>query len=89
MTRLRASIARRLVAQHNAAMLTTFNEVDMAPVMALRKKYQEQFQATHNGTRLGFMSFFVRAATEALKRFSVNASIDGNDIVYPVTMISA
>ena len=84
MTRLRASIARRLVeAQHNAAMLTTFNEVDMAPVMALRKKYQEQFQATHNGTRLGFMSFFVRAATEALKRFpSVNASIDGNDIVY-------
>lgn len=84
MTRLRASIAKRLVeAQHNAAMLTTFNEVDMAPVMALRKKYQEQFQATHNGTRLGFMSFFVRAATEALKRFpSVNASIDGNDIVY-------
>ena len=84
MTRLRASIAKRLVeAQHNAAMLTTFNEVDMAPVMALRKKYQEQFQATHNGTRLGFMSFFVRATVEALKRFpSVNASIDGNDIVY-------
>ena len=84
MTRLRASIAKRLVeAQHNAAMLTTFNEVDMAPVMALRRKYQDQFQATHNGTRLGFMSFFVRAATEALKRFpSVNASIDGNDIVY-------
>ena len=84
MTRLRASIAKRLVeAQHNAAMLTTFNEVDMSPVMALRKKYQDQFQKTHNGTRLGFMSFFVRAATEALKRFpSVNASIDGNDIVY-------
>ena len=84
MTRLRASIAKRLVeAQHNAAMLTTFNEVDMAPVMALRKKYQEQFQKTHNGTRLGFMSFFVRACVEALKRFpSVNASIDGNDIVY-------
>ncbi len=84
MTRLRASIARRLVeAQHNAAMLTTFNEVDMAPVMALRKKYQDQFQQTHNGTRLGFMSFFVRAAVEALKRFpAVNASIDGNDIVY-------
>ena len=84
MTRLRASVARRLVeAQHNAAMLTTFNEVDMAPIMALRKKYQEQFQKSHNGTRLGFMSFFVRATVEALKRFpAVNASIDGNDIVY-------
>ncbi len=84
MTRLRASVAKRLVeAQHNAAMLTTFNEVDMSPVMALRKTYQEQFQQTHNGTRLGFMSFFVRATVEALKRFpAVNASIDGNDIVY-------
>jgi 2-oxoglutarate dehydrogenase E2 component (dihydrolipoamide succinyltransferase) len=84
MTRLRASIAKRLVeAQRNAAMLTTFNDVDMSPVMALRKKYQDQFQATHNGTRLGFMSFFVRATVEALKRFpSVNASIDGNDVVY-------
>lgn len=84
MTRLRASIARRLVeAQHNAAMLTTFNEVDMSPVMTMRKKYQEEFQARHNGTRLGFMSFFVRASVEALKRFpSVNASIDGNEIVY-------
>jgi 2-oxoglutarate dehydrogenase E2 component (dihydrolipoamide succinyltransferase) len=84
MTRLRASIARRLVeAQHNAAMLTTFNEADMAPVIALRKQYQDEFQAAHNGTRLGFMSFFVRATVEALKRFpSVNASIDGNDIVY-------
>jgi 2-oxoglutarate dehydrogenase E2 component (dihydrolipoamide succinyltransferase) len=84
MTRLRASIARRLVeAQQNAAMLTTFNEVDMTAVMALRKRYQEAFQARHNGTKLGFMSFFVRASVEALKRFpSVNASIDGNDIVY-------
>jgi 2-oxoglutarate dehydrogenase E2 component (dihydrolipoamide succinyltransferase) len=84
MTRMRATTARRLVeAQHNAAMLTTFNEVDMSPVMALRKKYQEEFQKSHNGTRLGFMSFFVRAAVESLKRFpAVNASIDGNDIVY-------
>ena len=84
MTRLRASIARRLVeAQHNAAMLTTFNEVDMAPVMTMRRKYQEEFQARHNGTRLGIMSFFVRASVEALKRFpAVNASIDENDVVY-------
>ena len=84
MTRLRASIAKRLVeAQQSAAMLTTFNDVDMGPIMALRKKYQQEFQAAHNETKLGFMSFFVRAATEALKRFpSVNASIDGNDIVY-------
>ena len=84
MTRMRATTAKRLVeAQHNAAMLTTFNEVDMSPVIALRKQYQEEFQAAHNGTRLGFMSFFVRAATESLKRFpAVNASIDGNDIVY-------
>ncbi len=84
MTRLRASVAKRLVeAQQNAAMLTTFNEVDMQPIMQLRKRYQGEFQAAHNGTKLGFMSFFVRAATEALKRFpSVNASIDGNDIVY-------
>ena len=84
MTRLRASVAKRLVeAQHNAAMLTTFNEVDMTPVIALRRKYQDEFQARHNGTRLGFMSFFVRASVEALKRFpSVNASIDGSDIVY-------
>jgi 2-oxoglutarate dehydrogenase E2 component (dihydrolipoamide succinyltransferase) len=84
MTRLRASMARRLVeAQQNAAMLTTFNEVDMAPVMTMRRRYQDEFQARHNGTRLGFMSFFVRASVEALKRFpAVNASIDGNDIVY-------
>jgi len=84
MTRLRASVAKRLVeAQQNAAMLTTFNEVDMQPIMQLRKRYQNEFQNAHNGTKLGFMSFFVRAATEALKRFpSVNASIDGDDIVY-------
>lgn len=84
MTRLRASIATRLVeAQQNAAMLTTFNEVDMAPIKAMRKRYQEDFQAAHNGTKLGFMSFFVRACVEALKKFpAVNASIDGNDIVY-------
>ena len=84
MTRLRASVAKRPVeAQQNAAMLTTFNEVDMQPIMQLRKRYQNEFQSAHNGTKLGFMSFFVRAATEALKRFpSVNASIDGNDIVY-------
>jgi 2-oxoglutarate dehydrogenase E2 component (dihydrolipoamide succinyltransferase) len=84
MTRLRASIARRLVeAQHNAAMLTTFNEVDMQPIMTMRKRYQEEFQARHNGTRLGFMSFFARASVEALKRFpAVNASIDGNDVIY-------
>lgn len=84
MTRLRASVARRLVdAQHNAAMLTTFNEVDMLPIMTMRKSYQEEFQARHNGTRLGFMSFFVRAAVESLKRFpAVNASIDTDDIIY-------
>jgi 2-oxoglutarate dehydrogenase E2 component (dihydrolipoamide succinyltransferase) len=84
MTRLRATIAKRLVeAQQNAAMLTTYNEVNMKPVMDLRKQYKELFEKTHNGTRLGFMSFFVKAATEALKRFpAVNASIDGNDMVY-------
>ena len=84
MTRLRASIAARLVeAQRAAAMLTTFNEVDMQAVMAMRRQYGEAFQARHDGTKLGFMSFFVRAAVEALKRFpAVNASIDGNDIVY-------
>jgi 2-oxoglutarate dehydrogenase E2 component (dihydrolipoamide succinyltransferase) len=84
MTRLRASVARRLVeAQQNAAMLTTFNEVNMKPVMDLRRKYQDEFQKRHNGIRLGFMSFFVRAAVEALKRFpGVNASIDGSDIIY-------
>ena len=84
MTRLRATIAKRLVeAQQTAAMLTTYNEVNMGPVMEIRKKYKDQFMKTHNGTKLGFMSFFVKAATEALKRFpAVNASIDGNDMVY-------
>ena len=84
MTRLRATIANRLVeAQHNAAMLTTFNEVNMDPIMRMRRQYQEDFQRAHNGTRLGFMSFFVRASVEALKRFPlVNASIDGSEIVY-------
>ena len=84
MTRLRASIANRLVeAQQTAAMLTTFNELDMAPVMTMRRRYGDEFQARHNGTKLGFMGFFVRAAVEALKRFpAVNASIDGSDIVY-------
>ncbi len=84
MTRLRASIARRLVeAQRNSAMLTTFNEVNMQPVMTLRSRYRDEFERTHNGVRLGFMSFFVRASVEALKRFpAVNASIDGDDIVY-------
>lgn len=83
MTRLRKRIAERLVdAQHTAAMLTTFNEVNMKPIMDMRKHYQADFEKTH-GVRLGFMSFFVRACVEALKRFpSVNASIDGDDIVY-------
>lgn len=84
MSRLRSSIARRLVdAQHTAAMLTTFNEVDMQAIMDLRNKYKDQFEKVHDGVRLGFMSFFVRASIEALKRFpAVNASIDENDIVY-------
>jgi 2-oxoglutarate dehydrogenase E2 component (dihydrolipoamide succinyltransferase) len=84
MTRLRASIARRLVeAQHTAAMLTTFNEVDMQAVMTLRTRHKDEFEKRHNGIRLGFMSFFVRASVEALKRFpAVNASIDETDIVY-------
>jgi 2-oxoglutarate dehydrogenase E2 component (dihydrolipoamide succinyltransferase) len=84
MTRMRKRIADRLLgASRDTAMLTTFNEVNMAPVMALRSQYREQFEKTHNGTRLGFMGFFVRAACEALKRFpAVNASIDGDDIVY-------
>ncbi len=84
MTRMRARIAERLLdVSQKTAMLTTFNEVNMIPVMALRKKYKERFEKTHNGTKLGFMSFFVKATTEALKRFpSINASIDGDDIVY-------
>lgn len=84
MTRLRSRIAERLMdAAQNTAMLTTFNEVNMGPVMALRNKYKDQFEKAHKGTRLGFMSFFVKAAVEALRRIpAVNASIDGNDIVY-------
>ena len=84
MTRLRAKVAERLLqATQSTAMLTTFNEVNMAPVMALRGKYKELFEKKHEGVRLGFMSFFVRASVEALKRFpAVNASIDGNDIIY-------
>lgn len=83
MTRLRATIARRLVsAQQNAAMLTTYNEVNMKPIMEMRKKYQDRFVKAH-GVKLGFMSFFVKAATEALKKFpAVNASIDGTDMIY-------
>lgn len=83
MSRLRARVADRLKeVQNTAAILTTFNEVNMKPVMDLRKKYKDQFEKTHD-TRLGFMSFFTKAAVEALKRFpAVNASIDGSDIVY-------
>ena len=83
MTRLRAVIAERMVqAQHTAAMLTTFNEVDLTEVIALRKRYKESFEREH-GTKLGFMSFFSKAAVEALKKFPViNASVEGNDIVY-------
>lgn len=84
MTRLRAKVAERLLdAQSSMAMLTTFNEVNMKPIMDLRTKYKDLFEKKHDGVRLGFMSFFVKAATEALKRFpAVNASIDGNDVVY-------
>jgi 2-oxoglutarate dehydrogenase E2 component (dihydrolipoamide succinyltransferase) len=83
MTRLRKTIASRLLeAKNNTAMLTTFNEVNMKPIMDLRKQYQESFEKRH-GIRLGFMSFYVKAVTEALKRFpEVNASIDGEDICY-------
>jgi 2-oxoglutarate dehydrogenase E2 component (dihydrolipoamide succinyltransferase) len=83
MTRLRARIAERLVqAQHSAAILTTFNEVNLQAVQELRKRYQDRFEKEH-GIRLGFMSFFVKATVEALKKFPVvNASVDGNDIVY-------
>ncbi len=83
MTRLRQTIAKRLVeVQHTNAILTTFNEVDMKPVMDLRKQYKDLFQKTHDA-KLGFMSFFLKAATEALKRFpEVNASIDGSDVIY-------
>lgn len=83
MTRLRARIAERLVeAQQTAAMLTTFNEVDLTEVMALRSRYRDSFEKKH-GVRLGFMSFFALAAVDALKRFpAVNASVEGTDIVY-------
>ena len=83
MTRLRARIAERLVeAQQTAAMLTTFNEVDLTNVMAMRSKYRDAFEKKH-GVRLGFMSFFAKASVEALKKFPVvNASVEGNDILY-------
>ena len=83
MTRLRARVAERLLqSQSTNAILTTFNEVNMAPVMALRKKFQDDFTKEH-GVKLGFMSFFVKAAVHALKKYPVlNASVDGNDIVY-------
>ena len=83
MTRLRARIAERMVqAQHAAAMLTTFNEVDLTKVISLRKRYKEPFEQEH-GVRLGYMSFFVKATVEALKRFPVvNASVEDNDIIY-------
>ena len=83
MTRLRARIAERLVeAQQSAAMLTTFNEVNMKPIMDLRRQYKDLFEKRHN-VKMGFMSFFVKACVEALKRYPVaNASIDANDIVY-------
>jgi len=83
MSRLRARVAERLKdAQNTAAILTTFNEVNMQPIMTLREKYKDRFEKQH-GTRLGFMSFFVKAVTEALKQFPViNASVDGEDIIY-------
>ena len=83
MSRLRARVAERLVqSQSTNAILTTFNEVNMAPVMSLRKQYAERFEKEH-GVKLGFMSFFVKAAVAALKKYPVlNASVDGNDIVY-------
>jgi 2-oxoglutarate dehydrogenase E2 component (dihydrolipoamide succinyltransferase) len=83
MSRLRARIAERLLeSQANNAILTTFNEVNMAPVIAMRNKYKDQFEKVH-GVKLGFMSFFVKAATHALKKYPlINASVDGNDIVY-------
>ena len=84
MTRLRRTIAARLKeAQNNAAMLTTFNEVDMSAAMALRSEYKDAFEKKHGGVRLGFMSFFVRACVAALGEFpAVNAQIDGDEIVY-------
>ena len=83
MSRLRARVAERLLqSQATNAILTTFNEVNMAPVMEMRKKFQEKFEKEH-GVKLGFMSFFVKAAVHALKKYPVlNASVDGNDVVY-------
>jgi 2-oxoglutarate dehydrogenase E2 component (dihydrolipoamide succinyltransferase) len=83
MTRMRARIAERLLeVKQTTAMLTTFNEIDLSQVIELRNRYKDKFEKSHN-VRLGFMSFFVKAAVEALKRFpAVNASIDGNDVVY-------
>ncbi len=84
MSRLRAKVAERLLqSSQSTAMLTTFNEVNMGKIIDIRNRYKEEFEKAHDGIRLGFMSFFVRACTEALKRFpAVNASLDGNDIVY-------
>ena len=84
MSRLRSKVAERLLhASQSTAMLTTFNEVNMKPVMDIRNRYKDEFEKAHDGTRLGFMSFFVRACTEALKRYpAVNASLDGNDVIY-------
>ena len=84
MTRLRARIAERLKdAQNTAAMLTTFNEVDMSNLLALRNQYKDKFEKKHGGVKLGFMSFFVKAAVAALKELpAVNGEIDGNDLVY-------
>src|SRR5207248_8789406 len=83
MSRLRQRIAERLVqSQSTAAILTTFNEVNMAPVMELRARYKDKFEKEH-GVKLGFMSFFVKAAVHALRKYPiVNASIDGTDIIY-------
>ena len=84
MSRLRATVAKRLLqATQTTAMLTTFNEVNMAPIMKIRNRYRDDFEKTHDGVRLGFMSFFVRASVEALKRYpAVNASLDGDDMIY-------
>ena len=84
MTRMRARISQRLVeVNQTTASLTTFNEVDMSALMELRRQYKTEFMEMHNGTKLGYMGFFVKASVEALKRFPlVNASIDGNDIIY-------
>ncbi|MBL4582492.1 MAG: 2-oxoglutarate dehydrogenase complex dihydrolipoyllysine-residue succinyltransferase [Gammaproteobacteria bacterium] len=84
MSRLRTKVAERLLhASQSTAMLTTFNEVNMKPIMDIRTRYKDEFEKAHDGTRLGFMSFFVRACTEALKRYpAVNASLDGGDVIY-------